>query len=54
MKKYQIELIHEPSGTAVNFNVSSESLPDGVELDSEILNSLSIIVLDWEEVEEEL
>lgn len=38
----------------MNFNVFSENWPHDGALDREILNSLSIISLDWEEVEEEL
>jgi hypothetical protein len=45
MYEYEIELIHEPSGTAMNFNVQTDEKIDEVELSRLIWSEMSVVVL---------
>ena len=53
MNKYEVEVIHEPSGAHMNFVMFSETNEDEIELSKEIWADLSVVILDYEEGVEE-
>jgi hypothetical protein len=52
MNKYEVEVIHEPSGAHMSFIMFSETNEDEIELAKEIWADMSVIVLDYVEGEE--
>jgi hypothetical protein len=53
MNKYEVEVIHEPSGAYMNFVMFSETNEDEIELAKEIWADMSVVILDYEEGVEE-
>jgi hypothetical protein len=54
MKRYDIEVIHEPSGAYMNFSVLSDKDENEMDIFTEFIKDISIVVIDEEEVEEDL
>jgi hypothetical protein len=52
MKRYSIEIIHEPSGAYLNYDVDTDELdPDFYQ---SFIRDISVIINDVEEIEDEL
>ena len=51
MKKYDIEVIHEPSGSYLNYSFESDLDPEDIDVYNEFIRDISIIINDVEEVE---
>jgi len=51
MKKYDIEVIHEPSGSYLNYSFKSDLDPQDIDVYNEFIRDISIIINDVEEVE---
>jgi hypothetical protein len=52
MKRYEIEVIHEPSGAYLNYVVFSEEDQEDLDIYNDFINDISIVIIDEEEVEE--
>lgn len=51
MKRYEIEVIHEPSGAHLNYvEITDEPEPDFY---ASFINDISIVILEEEEIDEE-
>lgn len=51
MKKYDIEVIHEPSGSYLNYSFESDLEPQDIDVYNEFVRDISIIINNVEEVE---
>lgn len=52
MKRYDIEIIHEPSGAYLNYSVETDE-PDPDFYES-FIRDISVVVVDSEDIEDEL
>jgi hypothetical protein len=53
MKRYDIEVIHEPSGAYLNYSFYSDEEESDMNILAEFTRDISIIVIDVEEEEQD-
>jgi hypothetical protein len=53
MKRYDIEVIHEPSGAYLNYSFFTDEEESEMDILAEFTRDISIVVTDVEDVEEE-
>jgi hypothetical protein len=54
MKRYEVEVIHEPSGAYLNYSFNTDLNEDELDIYKDFIRDISIIVNDVEEIEDEL
>jgi hypothetical protein len=54
MKRYDVEVIHEPSGAYLNYSFNTDLNEDELDIYKDFIRDISIIVNDVEEIEDEL
>jgi hypothetical protein len=54
MKRYDIEIIHEPSGAYLNYSFSTDLNEDELDIYKDFIRDISVVVNDVEEIEDEL
>lgn len=54
MKRYDVEVIHEPSGSYLNYSFNTDLNEDELDIYKDFIRDISIIVNDVEEIEDEL
>ena len=52
MKRYEVEVIHEPSGAYLNYSFDTDLNEDELDIYKDFIRDISIVVNDIEEVEE--
>ena len=53
MKRYDIEIIHEPSGAYLNYSFESDIEERDMDILGEFIRDISVVVTDVEDVEEQ-
>lgn len=51
MKRYDVEIIHEPSGAYLNYSFESDD--EDLDIYKEFIRDISVVVINEEEVEED-
>jgi hypothetical protein len=54
MKRYEVEVIHEPSGAYLNYSFDTDLNEDELDIYKDFIRDISIVVNDVEEIEDEL
>ena len=54
MKRYEVEVIHEPSGAYLNYSFETDLDENELDIYKDFIRDISIIVNDVEEIEDEL
>jgi hypothetical protein len=54
MKRYDVEVIHEPSGAYLNYSFNTDLNEDELDIYKDFIRDISIVVNDVEEIEDEL
>lgn len=54
MKRYDVEVIHEPSGAYLNYSFDTDLDENELDIYKDFIRDISIIVNDVEEIEDEL
>lgn len=50
MKRYDIEIIHEPSGNYLNYSFESDLEEDEINILDEFIRDISVVITDVEEI----
>jgi hypothetical protein len=54
MKRYDVEVIHEPSGAYLNYSFETDLDENELDIYKDFIRDISIVVNDVEEIEDEL
>jgi hypothetical protein len=54
MKRYDVEVIHEPSGAYLNYSFDTDLDENELDIYKDFIRDISIVVNDVEEIEDEL
>ncbi len=54
MKRYDVEIIHEPSGAYLNYSFETDLDENELDIYKDFIRDISIVVNDVEEIEDEL
>ncbi len=54
MKRYDVEVIHEPSGAYLNYSFETDLDENELDIYKDFIRDISIVINDVEEIEDEL